>query len=74
MELEPSAGKRDSCRVMASLLSTLPFSVTPEIKEYLFLCTFCRVNPFGAVSNNYQIPTVLTESSVFLHLYFSEPP
>lgn len=37
MELEPSAGKRDICKVMASLMSTLPFSVIPEIKEYLFL-------------------------------------
>lgn len=73
MELEPSAGKRDSCKLMASLLSTLPFSVTSEIKEYLFSCTFWRVSPFDAIPNNYQTHTVLTESSVFLHLYFSEP-
>lgn len=72
MELEPSAGKiqLQSCGQFAA---HFPFTVTPEIKEYLFPCTFWSVNPFGAIPDNYQIHTVLAESSVFLHLYFSEP-
>lgn len=49
---------------MSSLMFTLPFGGSPEIKEYLFSFTFLRVSPFGAIPNNYQIHNVLTEFSV----------
>lgn len=58
---------------MPSLTCTLPFSGTPEIKEYLFLFTLWGMSPFGVIPNNYQTHTVLTEFFVFLHLYFPDP-
>lgn len=36
IKLEPLAGKRDSCKTMVSLLSALPFSVTPELQNICF--------------------------------------